>query len=126
MDANSIMLGKYSLPFILSIVLGLLYKRTNIPSDLKPYISMAFGCILGVTAMFYNELYASINFPMIADYVLAGGIAGSAATGIYEMAKQSPAGVSYIAIGPDNKKISNARVAKVSGIKVMQNKLSIR
>jgi len=120
MDANSIMLGKYSLPFILSIVLGLIFKRTTIADDLKPYISMAVGCVLGIGAMFYNEVYSAVNFPMIADYVLAGGMAGAAATGIYEMAKQSPGGVSYVAVDSNNKRIAGAKVAKVSKIKIMK------
>jgi len=120
MDANSIMLGKYSLPFILSIILGLIFKRTNIADDLKPYISMAVGCLLGVGALFYNEVYSAVNFPMVADYVLAGGIAGFAATGIYETAKQSPGGVSYVAIDSNNKRIADARVAKISKLKIMK------
>ena len=120
MDANSIMLGKYSLPFILSIILGLIFKRSAIADDLKPYIAMAVGCLLGIGALFYNEVYSMINFPMIADYVLTGGMAGAAATGIYEMAKQSPGGASYIAIDSNNKRIPNARVAKINKLKIMK------
>jgi len=113
MDANSIMLGKYSLPFILSIVLGLIFKRMTVPDDLKPYIAMLVGCGLGVAALFYNELYSSINFPMVADYVLAGGMAGAAATGIYEMSKAAPGGSYYVPVDANNKKIPGARVVKV-------------
>ena len=52
MDPNEVMLGKYTLPFILSMILGLIYKRTNVPDDLKAYIATACGCLLGVGAMF--------------------------------------------------------------------------
>jgi len=120
MDANSIMLGKYSLPFILSIVLGLIYKRAKLADDLKPYISMAVGCLLGIAAMFYNEAYSAIAFPMVADYVLAGGMAGSAAVGIYEMSKAGPAGSTYYALDENNKKIAGAKVVKVNKFKVMK------
>lgn len=114
MDANSIMLGKYSLPFILSIVLGLIYKKTTLKDDWKPYIATAAGALLGVAAMFYNENVDFINFSMVADYVLAGGIGGAAATGIYEMQKQAPTGKQYVAVGSDGKIIKDARVAKIS------------
>ena len=96
MDPNQIMLGKYSLPFILSIILGLVYKKTSIADDWKPFIAAGFGVALGVAAMFYNEAFASINFAMVADYVLAGGIGGAASTGIYEMTKESAAGRRYV------------------------------
>ena len=115
MDANSIMLGKYSLPFILSIILGLIYKRADtIPNDLKPYISMAVGCGLGIAAMFYNEPYSTIVFPMVADYVLEGGIAGSAAVGIYEMSKAVPSSTAYYAVDSSGKVITDAKVMKVN------------
>lgn len=120
MDPNQIMLGKYSLPFILSIILGLVFKRTGIADDLKPYISMVIGVAAGVGAMFYNEIYSAVDFPMIADYVLAGGMAGSAAVGIYEMNKAGPGGKSYIAVDENNKRIPGAKVAKISKYKIIK------
>jgi hypothetical protein len=120
MDPNQIMLGKYSLPFILSMILGLIYKRASIADDLKPYIAAACGVALGIAAMFYNEATASINFGMVADYVLAGGMGGAASTGIYEMTKESGAGRTYIAVDADNKRIPGAKVAKISKIKIMR------
>jgi hypothetical protein len=120
MDPNQIMLGKYSLPFILSMVLGLIYKRAKISDDWKPAIAAFCGVALGVAAMFYNEVYSSINFPMVADYVLAGGLGGMAATGIYEFSKESAAGRRYVAIDANGKRIAGAKVAKVGKIKVMK------
>lgn len=120
MDHQTIMLGKYSLPFVLSIILGLLYKKTSISDDWKPFIAAGIGVALGVVAMFYNENFGSINFQMVADYVFAGGIGGAASTGIYEMTKESGAGRAYIAVDANNKRIPGARVAKVSKLKVMK------
>ena len=115
MDANSVMLGKYSLPFILSIILGLIFKRADtIPNDIKPYIAMAVGCVLGIAAMFYNEAYGAIAFPMVADYVLAGGMAGSAAVGIYEASKAVPSSTVYYAIDSGGRRIADAKVMKVN------------
>ena len=118
MEPNQMMLGKYSLPFILSIILGLIYKRADtIPNDLKPYISMAVGCGLGIAAMFYNEAYSTIAFPMIADYVLEGGIAGSAAVGIYEMSKAVPSSTVYYAVDSGGTRIADAKVMRVNRAK---------
>jgi len=120
LDANQIMLGKYSLPFILSIVLGLLYKKTSVADDWKPIISAGAGVALGVAAMFYNVAdYATIDFPTVADYALSGAVAGWAAVGIYETTKESGAGRTYIPIDANNKRIPGAKVAKVSKIKIM-------
>ena len=119
MDPNQIMLGKYSLPFILSMILSLIYKRKKVADDMKPAIAAACGIALGVAAMFYNEVYASINFALVADYILAGGLGGMAATGIYEFSKESGAGRRYIAVDANGKRIAGARVAKVSKLKVM-------
>lgn len=121
MDPNQIMLGKYSLPFILSMVLGLIYKRTNVPDDLKPYVAALCGGILGILAMLYNHEYIDINFTLIADYVMAGSIGvGFGATGIHEATKASPLGTRYVAIDSNNKKIPGARVAKINKTKIMK------
>lgn len=95
------------------MVLSMLYKRVSVADDLKPMVAAGFGVALGVAAMFYNEVVSSITFPMVADYVLAGGLGGAAATGIYEINKEGPAGRQYIAVDAQGKKIAGARVAKV-------------
>ena len=117
---STIMLGKYSLPFVLSIILGLIFKNSAIPDQYKPYISAAVGIALGVAAMFYNVEYGMIAFPIVADYVLQGLIAGAAATGIYEMNKVGPTGTKYQAIDENGKSIPNARVVKYSKAKVVR------
>jgi len=119
MDAN-IMLGKYSLPFILSIILGLLFKRATIANDLKPYIAMAVGCVLGIAALFYNVPYGEVTFQLAADYSLQGGMAGAAATGIYEMTKALPGGSVYIPVDENNLKIPGARVVKVKKPRILR------
>ena len=120
MDPESITLGKYSLPFILSIILGMIYKHSKVPDTYKAYIATACGCLLGIGAMFYNNAYADINFVMIADYVMAGGTAGAAATGIYEMNKSGPTGTSYIALDENGKRIKGAKVAKYSKVQILK------
>lgn len=120
MNADSIMLGKYSLPFILTIILGFIFKRTTISNDLKPYIAMLIGCILGIGGMFYQVTYSEITFQILADYILAGGMAGSAATGIYEMSKSAPGTSYYVPVDSNNKKIPGARVIKIKKPKILK------
>ena len=108
MDPETITLGKYSLPVVLTVILGLIFKNTPISDSLKPYIAACCGVVLGVLAMFYNEPI-SITFPLLVDYVLAGAIAGTSATGIYEMIKPSGA-KKYAAVDAEGKKIPGAKV----------------
>ena len=68
MDPETIMLGKYSLPVILSLILGLIFKKTAISDDLKPYISTACGVALGVAAIFYNQV-SPVTFPVVVVHV---------------------------------------------------------
>ena len=117
------MLGKYSLPFILSMILGLLFKKTSVTDDWKPFIAAGIGIALGAGAMFYQEIYTAINFQMVADYSLAGLMAGFSAVGIYEATKESGAGRTYIALDENNKRIQGAKVAKVNKIKIMKSGL---
>lgn len=119
MNPDNIMLGKYSLPFILSIILGLVFKKTKLADDWKPYIAALCGCALGIGAMFYNHTIDLVSFKLVADYLLSGLIAGTAATGIYEMNKAGPTGKQYVAIDENRKRIPGARVAKISKYKVI-------
>jgi hypothetical protein len=121
MDPNSMMLGNYSLPFILMMFLGFIYKKTNISDDLKPYVAALCGAILGLGSMFYSNPFSSIDFPMIANYFFGGAIGvGLGATGIHEATKASPLGTRYVAIDSNNKRIPGARVLKMNKSKMMK------
>jgi Phage holin family Hol44, in holin superfamily V len=119
MNPETISLGQYSLPFILSIILGLIFKRSNISNDLKPYIAVLCGIGLGIAGMFYN-IPGAHSFQMWADYMMAGGIAGAAATGIYEMSKGALGKSVYVPVDSENKKIPGARVVKIKSPKILK------
>lgn len=91
MNPETISLGQYSLPFILSILLSLIFKRSKISDDFKPFIAVGCGILLGIAGMYYN-IPGHHGFRVWADYMMAGGTAGAAATGIYEMSKSVPRG----------------------------------
>lgn len=76
-------IGQYSLPVILTVVLGVVYKAApSIPDRWKSLITIGAGLLLGVGAMFYTEL--PISPKLIIDYLLVGLMVGAAAIGLYE------------------------------------------
>jgi len=108
MDPETITLGKYSLPVVLTVILGLFFKNISIKDSFKPFIAVGCGIILGVMALFYSEP-DSMSFPLVVDFLLAGAIAGTSATGIYEMIKpQGPK--KYAAVDANGKSIPGAKV----------------
>jgi len=119
MNPEQIMLGKYSLPFILSIILSAIYRRTNIKNDIKPYIAVVIGIVVAIFSMFYQNPYVDINFVMVSDYAMAGMMGGLSAVGIYEANKESPVGRTYVALDKNNKRIPDAKVVKFSKTKVV-------
>ena len=108
MDPETITLGKYSLPVILMILLALVFKNISIKDSLKPLIAVGCGIVLGIIAMFYNEPDV-ITFPMVVEFILAGVVAETSATGAYELIK--PQGVKkYAAVDSNGKRIPGAKV----------------
>lgn len=78
-----ISIGYYSLPVILTVILGVIYKAVStIPDQWKPLISIGVGLLLGIGAMLYTEL--PVTPKLVIDYLLVGLMAGAAATGLYE------------------------------------------
>jgi len=76
-------IGQYSLPVILTVILGVIYKAfPSIPDRWKSLITIGVGLILGVGAMFYTE--QPISPKLIINYLLVGLMVGAAAIGLYE------------------------------------------
>jgi len=80
---TEVMIGAYSVPVLLAVLLGIVYKVVSfIPDRWKALISIAAGILIGVAAMVYNE--PIITAKVIIDYVLLGLMAGAASIGLYE------------------------------------------
>ena len=78
-----ISIGYYSLPVILTVILGVIYKTVPaIPDRWKSLMTMGVGLLLGIGAMLYTEL--PINPKLIIDYLLVGLMIGASAIGLYE------------------------------------------
>ena len=76
-------IGTYSLPVLLTVLLGIIYHVIPaIPDKNKSLIAIGAGILIGIVAMFYNEV--AINAKLIIDYVLLGLMTGAAAIGLYE------------------------------------------
>jgi hypothetical protein len=78
-----ISIGAYSLPVILSVVMGVIYKvAPAIPDRWKALVSIAVGILIGLVAMVYGQEVYTVK--TVIDYILIGGMAGAAAVGLYE------------------------------------------
>ena len=76
-------IGQFSLPVILTIVLGVIYKAwPAIPDRWKSLITIGAGLLLGIGAMLYTE--QPITPKLVIDYLLVGLMVGAAAIGLYE------------------------------------------
>lgn len=76
-------IGQYSIPIILSVILGVIYKSfPEVPDRWKPLITIAVGLVLGMGAMFYTE--QPVTLKLIMDFLLLGLMGGAAAIGLYE------------------------------------------
>jgi hypothetical protein len=80
-------IGQYSLPFILTAILGLLYKWAGdkIPDRFKPVIAAILGTALGYVALIYSG--KPQEGKVIIEYLLFGFISGLGAVGTYELTR---------------------------------------
>jgi hypothetical protein len=76
-------IGQYSLPVILSVLLGLVYKIFNLVEDRwKSLVAIVLGIGLGYLSLLYSG--APLTIPFIIQYGLFGLMSGAAAVGLYE------------------------------------------
>lgn len=77
-------LGQYTLPVILAVVLGVIFKfAPNIKDKYKSLIAVVVGIAFGGVLIFYQG--EIITFQYIVDRLLDGLMVGAAATGLYEV-----------------------------------------
>jgi len=80
---ESIAIGAYSVPVLLSILLGIIYKLfATIPDKWKALIAICGGILIGLVAMLYNV--EAVTVKTVIDYVLLGLMAGASSVGLYE------------------------------------------
>jgi hypothetical protein len=111
MEAN-VMLGAYSVPVILTVVLGAIYKAVpQVPDRFKPLIAAAVGVGLGIGAMYYN-IEGPFTVANWIDYCLYGFMVGASAVGLWEMSKKMTTD-RYRVYDQNGNPVKNVRVAKV-------------
>jgi len=80
---ESIAIGAYTVPVLLSILLGIIYKLFGtIPDKWKALVAICAGILIGLVAMLYNV--EAITLKTVIDYVLFGLMAGASSVGLYE------------------------------------------
>ena len=84
---DEIYVGQYSLPVILSVFLGIVFKIwASIPDRFKSLVALAIGTILGIVAMYYNR-EPPFTIQVWIDHILFGFMAGAGAVGLYEASR---------------------------------------
>jgi len=78
-----ITIGQFTLPVLLTVVLGLIYSIIAIPNRFKPIIAVLCGMGLAMLGMVYAETV--ITAKIVIEYLLAGLMGGAAAVGLYEI-----------------------------------------
>lgn len=84
---TAIELGKYGIPVILSVFLGLIYRTfPNVPNRVRPWIAVILGMGLSMVALFYAG--KDPNLVNVVDYLMYGFMGvGASAVGLYELQK---------------------------------------
>ena len=90
---NEVMIGQYSVPFVLTAVLGFIFRiisgdgdPARVSNRLKLGLAVAGGILLGLAALQYSG--KPWLYPLIVDYVLYGFMLGTSAIGINELQKR--------------------------------------
>jgi hypothetical protein len=85
---DEVTLGQYTLPVLLTVILGIFYKilGEGLGDRWKSLIALAVGLGLGMVAMVYNQT-APYEWRVVIDYGLYGLMSGAAAVGLYEVSR---------------------------------------
>lgn len=67
----------------------LIKKTTTVPDKLMPLVSLVIGLLVGAIALVVPEITADLS---VGGHLLAGGISGLSASGLYDIAKKTNQG----------------------------------
>ena len=77
-------IGQYSVAFLLTIILTLVYKFVPvIPDKFKALLAGCTGVVLAILAMFYSAP-VEITFQVWVNTLIGGFLIGMSAVGLYE------------------------------------------
>jgi len=72
---------------VLTVALVQLVKKTTtIPENLMPLVALIIGLLVGVIALFVPEITSDLS---VGGHILAGGISGLSASGLYDLATKT-------------------------------------
>ena len=77
-------IGQYSVPFLLTIILTLIYKFVPvIPDQFKAVFAGGTGIALAILAQFYSAP-VEVTFQLWVNSIIGGFLIGMSAVGLYE------------------------------------------
>jgi len=77
-------IGQYSVPFLLTLILMLIYKFVPvIPDKFKALLAGAVGVSLAILSMYYSAP-VEITFQTWVNTIIGGFLIGMSAVGLYE------------------------------------------
>lgn len=68
----------------------LIKKTTTVPDKLMPLVSLVIGLLVGAIALVVPEITADLS---VGGHLLAGGISGLSASGLYDIASKTKQGM---------------------------------
>ena len=80
-------IGQYAVPFVLSIIMGLIFKFIPAITDrYKALLTVLFALVLAVVAMYFGlEEGGMVTFRMWINSIIGGILIGASAIGVYEV-----------------------------------------
>jgi hypothetical protein len=113
MDPNTLAIGAFGLPVILTIVLGMVYNAfPQVPDRAKPFIAAGCGIGLGILAMFYNTT-PPFTYQAWIYHVLYGFLIGAEAVGLYEMSKRAKVTGYKVVDKTTGEELENVKILKL-------------
>lgn len=79
---DEVTFGQYSLPVLLTVLMGVLFKFIPLGDRWKALFTIAIGTGLGILGLAYAGKPWEVKF--IVDYALFGFMSGASAVGLYE------------------------------------------
>ena len=78
-------IGQYAVPFILTIIMGLIFKFIPVIQDRwKSLLTVVFAMVLAVISMYFTAPEV-VTFQMWINTVIGGLLIGASAIGVYEL-----------------------------------------
>jgi len=80
---TEIQIAGYAGAALMMVLLAITYKIFDFSDKSKPLIAGGLGILLGIAALFYNEVQVTVK--SVIEYAVIGLMTGAAAAGLWDM-----------------------------------------